>query len=522
MLSPQRLVAPVGVGLLATFVAVALSWPMVLDPTTQAIGGGLGDLNGLAWTLWRVATSLPAIPVDHPDVLFPAGATLAPVAVPQAVLLAPITLLAGPIAAANLLQVLHIALAASLASAWAQSQNAGRWGVVVAGLAFGLTPALTASVHNGNPDVTPLFWLPLVGLLAPRVRGSWAAAVGLGVATGLAAGWNPYVGVMAGLVALALVGWPNDRAEGRRLAVAFGLAAVGLAAWGAWYAGALGGAETMVLKRASTPIAPGAASLRGFFDPSAHGGGADGWTVHRWYPGLSVWALAAAGLWRRGRQAWGLSALVAIGGLLALGPVLQWDGAPVDVAGVQLALPGMLWTAVPGLDGLRLVWRYAALAAVGLAILAAHGLDALPRPWLRVGAVVVVAADLLLLGGAASDLRAGPIVDDGACTLLAGRPAGAVLSLPVDHEERALLGQTCHGRSVAGALNRPFAPTVRAALRDPSLASAQLRDLGFRWLVLHTDGPGDGGAQAAQLAQVLSEHIVAERGATALVDLGER
>lgn len=503
----------IGVGLALTALCAVLGWPVLLDPTGEALGGGGGDLNGLAWTLWRVVDALPGVPRHHPDIQWPVGAHLTPVAVPQALLTAPITATLGPVASVSLLQAAHVALAGALAAGWAAARGLPRPAAVAAGLGFGLAPVLLASVHNGNPDVTPIFWLPLVALLAERAAEHGSAAAGLGLCLALAPGWSPYVGVMAGLVAITFTSLPRSRAAWARLGVAATVGALGLALWATFYVGDAEGA--LVLKRAATPVEPGAASLRGFLDPGSTGGGTDGWSRHRWYLGMVAMGLSAVGVRALGRRAARPLALVTAGVLLALGPTLQWDGAPLEVGGRLLALPGSVWIKVPGLDGLRLVWRYAALASLGVALLAAHGVAALPVPG-RWVAALLLGMDLLLVGGGRADLAAGPVRDDGGCALLVGREPGPVLALPQDHEERALLGQTCHRMPVAGSLNRvPSRPVQRAIQAGP----AALREQGFRWLLLAEGAPGEGGAEAARLARSMPTAPVATHDGVALYDL---
>jgi hypothetical protein len=506
-----RLPVALGVGLGLALLVAIMAPSAVGSPTEVALGGGGGDFNALAWTFWRAAHGGGS---RHPDLLWPDGAVLPLVALPQAWLVAPVTRLLGPVAAVNLVQLLHIALAGGLATAWARDRGVAPGAAAVAGVTFGLSPVLMASVHNGNPDVTPLFWLPLAGLVARRAARSWAWAAAAGAVVGLAAGWSPYAGVMAGVVAAVSVeevraGWP-------RLVLAGLVAGLGLAAWAGWYAGA---GDAMVVKRAATPVLPGAAGLRGFLDFRAVGGGADGWTVHRWYLGLVPVALAALAVARTPRRAVRPLLLVLAGGVLALGPALQWHGAPVEVGGMRIGLPGALLLRVPGLDGLRLVWRFAALASLGVAGLAAAGAEHVPGRPLRALVQALLLADLAFLGGAMADALPGAARDDGSCALLAGRDAGPVLTLPFDHDETALLGQTCHGMPVAAGINRTPPAAVRGALQAGPDA---LAGLGVRWLVLRTDAPGPGGEEAAGWAAQLAEQVVAEAGATVLVDLGAR
>ena len=511
--NPSRVA--VGVGLALAVLCGVIGWPAPVEPTRQVLGGGGGDLNGLAWTVWRITQALPAVPVHHPDIQWPAGAHLAPVALPQALLASPVTSSLGPVAAVNALQLMHITLAGSLMALWAGRRGNGAAGAAAAGAAFGLAPVLLANVHNGNPDVTPLFWLPLAGLLAEEAPTRWGMALGLGASLALAPGWSPYAGVMTGIVALVCTRWPATPAERSRVLTAAFIGVVGLAGWAWFYTGGAAGEPSLVLKRAPTPVAPGAASLRGFLDGSATGGGADGWTVHRWYLGWFTLGGAALGAWHLRSAAARAALLVFLGVVLALGPVLQWNGEALTVAGRHLALPGALWIQVPGLDGLRLVWRYAALASLGLALLLAHGVAVLPR-WARPAIPLLVCLDLLLLGGGASDLAAGPVHDDGGCRLLAGREAGPVLALPYDHDERSLMAQTCHGMPVAGSLNRLPGPRVRAAV---SKGPRALRRRGFRWLIIRTDEPGPGDTDAGRILQDAAGAIVAEEGTRVLIDL---
>jgi len=512
--NPSRVA--VGVGLALALLCLVVGWPALQAPTAQALGGGGGDLNGLAWTLWRVTTALPSVPVHHPGIQWPAGAHLAPVALPQALLAAPVTLTLGPVAAVSLLHGLHIALAGGLTALWAARRGLGLAAATAAGGAFGLSPVLLASVHNGNPDVTPLFWLPLAAVLSGVAADRWRAAIGLGLTLALAPGWSPYVGVMAAIVALVMTPLPRTPSAQARVGLAAGFGVVGMLAWAWFYTGGTAGETALVLKRAATPVAPGSASLRGFLDGAAFGGGADGWSVHRWYLGGTAAAGAGLGVWRLGGRALRPLLLVLLGAVLALGPVLQWDGSPVSLGGRHLALPGALWIQVPGLDGLRLVWRYAALASLGVAMLLAHGVPGLPT-WARRAVPLLVALDLLFLGGGAADLRTGPVRDDGGCVLLTGREHGPVLALPHDHEERSLLGQTCHGMPVAGSLNRVPGRTVQAAV---ATGPSALRELGFRWLLLDTGAPGHGGDEARRVGAQASDVVVAREGDILLVDLG--
>ena len=80
------------------------------------------------------------------------------------------------------------------------------------------------------------------------------------------------------------------------------------------------------------------------------------------------------------------------GVLLSLGPVLQVSpGQAASVAGWPVALPGRWLQQLPGLSALHIQYRFAALAMVGLGMLAASGVARLPRraQWAALAAVLI-------------------------------------------------------------------------------------------------------------------------------------
>ena len=129
---------------------------------------------------------------------------------PGAVILSPLTTAAGPVSAFNALQALHVILAAAAGAALCRS--AGLAGASVGGLSLALSPVLLSSLHNGNPDVTPVFWIPLAALAAHRIREGWGWSLLAGLAVGASAWFSPYVGTMSALAALAMAPWRSPRA----------------------------------------------------------------------------------------------------------------------------------------------------------------------------------------------------------------------------------------------------------------------------------------------------------------------
>ncbi len=459
----------------------AVGWPVPVSWAGHVLGGGGGDFPSIAWGLWRAAEALPGLPALHSELIFyPRGASLMLAALPEAVLLAPLTALLGPVVTFNLLQLLHPALAAAMAFALLRVEGRSAAAAAAGGLTFGLSPVLLSSLHNGNPDVTPLFLIPLAVLLVRRLDTSWLAALGAGLAIGIAPWFNPYVGVMVAAVAAVFAPWRRPA----RLVVAALIALALAGAYAALVLHSFAVPDAMVHKPggAADPVPFGVAHLRGFFLPVLEAQ-ADGWSFHAWFLGTTALALGALAIARRRLTGMGRWAAVALIGLtLALGPVLQVDTqTPLSPGGWRIALPAALLQDVPGLSSLKITYRYVALVALALAALAARGVDALPR--LRGLAPVLIGAELLLLGGPL--IAAGPAPSDDACAMLADLEPGPILDLPSSHDERYLLAQTCHGRPVAEGINQPHPRPVRQAIRKGPRAFDALHSHGFRYLVVH-------------------------------------
>lgn len=200
--------------------------------------------------------------------------------------------------------------------------------------------------------------------------------------------------------------------------------------------------------------------------------------------------LGGAVLERRAALRWLGLGLVGI--VLALGSMfyLVPPAAPHEPGLFRLPLAWL--SQLPGLDQMRLVFRYAALASLALAVLAATAVDRLP-PLARPLAPLLVMLDLLLFApGATVWLRSHPALEARACPILADLPPGPVVDVPGTYDGRHLYAQICHGRPVAQSVHQPWANEVRRALQvPPPVAVEDLRRLGFRWLVLHPQDRGE-------------------------------
>lgn len=440
-------------GLMCALIAALMGWPMPLDPSGVALGGGGGDFNSIAWGLW-------ARPMGEVSTIFhPEGGVLIVSDPLEVWLLAPVTALFGAVATHNLWQLLHFGLAGGLAYALCREQ-ASRAGAACGAALFAFSGVMVGAAHNGNADVTPLYWLPAVALLRHR---PWLA----GLAAGVGAWCNPYVGLGCAAVLAFTVDWRSMW----KAAIPAGILAgayLGVMRWSLAQPGSL-------VRKVTVGTGNGASLDQLFWavEPTEHLQG----TVDFYYLGLLGVGLALLGA----RQDRWLG-LLALGVTLALGQVLMVDNAPWMVGSSRFALPMKWLSQLPGLESMQLHYRFAAMASLALAVWASRGADRLPAR-LRGVMPMLVLADMLRVG--APLLEGGAVLDSGVCEALEGESPGPVLNIPARMDEQWLLEQTCHGRPVAASINRELGPPITRAIENDDTDA--LADMGFRWLVLHTE-----------------------------------
>lgn len=188
--------------------AVLFTWPVVLHLSTHVFGPGPGDNLEYAWKLWFVADALQrgASPFFAPTLNYPEGYSLAygEITPVHTFLLAPLTLLVGPVATYNLAMLASLAL-----SGWFVYLLARRWlpGApalipFMAGATFTFSAYHMARVAGGHLNLAPAQWL-VVALYGVdtwiehrRIRD--AALIGLGVALAALSSW--YYGFIAVLI----------------------------------------------------------------------------------------------------------------------------------------------------------------------------------------------------------------------------------------------------------------------------------------------------------------------------------
>jgi hypothetical protein len=389
-------------------VVVAFFWPLIFAGYWIPHGGG--DLVSFLWPMYRFsARSLRAgeAPLWNPHLY--GGAPF--VADNQSGVFYPVNLLVFALfgeptyGVMEGLVVFHVWLAGATAFLLLRGLDLRRPAALLGGIAFALSDLLVTHIGNLNLNAT-VAWLPLLLLLTHRAltaRGgqwaTWAAAAGAVLAVAALAGHGQMLLLMglalAGYVAYRMVVGATSNRGTIRASVFRGLRAALIVAIG------IGGAALMLLParemaahtgRSHLPYAEATAyslpprALVGLLAPGFYGRGATGfwgdWArVEVGYAGVATVVLAAVGAglavtsWAAGSRnpahpksrfpVGFFLLLTTFGFLLALGKYTP--------------LYGLLYRCVPMFDQVRVPARMVALADLGLAALAAYGLDRLLR-----------------------------------------------------------------------------------------------------------------------------------------------
>ncbi len=528
--------------LLYLLLAVGLTWPAAAQLGQAVPGAERTDLHNALWSFWFTAQALAdgALPW-HTTLLDPPAGGVILVADPLGALLTlPLVPLVGLPTSYTLLVLFQLVLAGWAAHRFAAELASERSlpaeaAGLVAGVAYASAPILRAAVHNGSSEGIGGGWAMLAAWACWRVArdgGAWPVLRAAG-ALFLAAAGSWYGGVVAFLFAgvLLVLGLPGRwwaTLPARASALVLGIALVLPLALATRAAASQpdnlvrikNPRELASVRRSTGPadplgfVAPGDFRSPDFRRISRYGEQ----FFHCHYLGFVVLLGAGASLRRRdgsrsGAVGVGFLWLGSAAGLvLAMGPVVVHDGAPVVVFGDRvIGMPWFLVEGLPGFSSLSLLYRLTQAPALGLALLAGLG-AARAASGRNAGLIAAGVASLVLLEGRfmcplgslpdTADTRLAP-----ALHALADAPPGVVLNHPVVGGRAYLYEQTVHGKPMAGTLNFPnnalgmkaWSALQQEAARlgadpDPDALAAfrarvadRARATGVRYVVAHED-----------------------------------
>jgi hypothetical protein len=253
----------------------------------------------------------------------------------------------------------------------------------------------------------------------------------------------------------------------------------------------------------------GSADPRGFFLPGTfrspnfnllEGNPSD--YLHTNYLGWSLIALAIGGAimskkrWFRpikGRRVFVIAGLTAA--ILAMGPVMVWDGQPLGIGALAntLPLPYAAIEPIPGFNSLSLLFRLGILTSLALSVLA----DGARVPWL-----LLVVLEFCFFAPTHDFPDHTPVSQTGALSILGTQspqqmsngPEG-VMNLPPSASSSYLFEQSVHGHPIVGSLNASINPKgvgllntareLHKGLTDYQSFVKKAKDSRIRWVVIH-------------------------------------
>ncbi|HEX6739585.1 MAG TPA: hypothetical protein VF310_15000 [Vicinamibacteria bacterium] len=496
----------------ALLTAAAL-WPLPAAPARLVIPNDdmYGNVYAMAWVAHQAVRDplhLFAANVFQPH---PWPLAFMESLIPQALLAGPLLWAGGPpLLAHNLVLLLTFPLCGLAAYLLARELDASPAGAFLAGLAYAFCAYRYAQVVN--IQTLSMQWLPLAVLFTRRAcrSGRWAHAAAAGAFFLLQALSSGYYAVLGALAVGLTVLWHARQAVAPRtrlrLGVSLGLAAALVGLVFLPYRWAMAREQEVrgyAFERSLEDMVNWSARPSSYLSPSVFAAlPHQRWLESRFgggsaalYPTLAVVLLAgAAAAWRWRQEPARFAALLAVSGvLLSLGPVVR-------VGPWSLPGPFALVRWLPGVSMLRIPARMGVLALLGLACLAALGLDELARRVRRPRAVAAAALILLALEAYPHHLgglfRPDPTPPP-TVRWLAAAPRGLVLELPWDHETmgyggRYIYWSTRHWQPMVNGWGGfypkgPFELGVLGKLFPGPHAAEELRRAGVRYVVVHVD-----------------------------------
>jgi hypothetical protein len=497
----------------AAFVlALALTWPMPLDPVGTIVGLEEATAACHVWILWWARTHLGELDTTllfHPhggDVMRLYGSDV----------LSPLLLsrLPGPLPLLYNGWVLFLLTLGGVGAArLATRAGAGPGGAWVALAVFEAAPFFRHELLNGTAELLGAAFLPwfaaaLIDVLdAPDTDDTGHGTMRAGLVAGLwgllAALCSVYnlffvfaVGLVLLLHRLATRLEPIlSGARLRALVAGAGIGAAGLAALLALHLrhGALDTLRARGQAADAEPPLPDA-----FADPSQwldprrvslpvwltlpEGGSLAYWTTATVHLGFVAVIAALVGAFTATRASRARSAvpwwmLLVVGLLVATGPTLRWAGERVLLAGGPVPMPSATLAAL--LPGFAVTaphaYRYATLVVLALSVLAAR---AARGPGSGALLATLVAIECLVASPVPFGLPVTPVRSSPVLEQLSAMPDGAVLTAPTRKDDlhdlgRAMLAQTVHGKPMQdGGMHHRADPESLALFVDNPLVDA--------------------------------------------------
>ncbi len=380
----------IGVLLLYTLLALVVTWPVMQHFTTGVVGrvGGV-DAYQNAWNLWWTAYALThgQLPFQTPLLYYPEGVNLfwQTLGFSQGVLVLPVTLLVGPLAAFNTVLLASFTLSGYITFLFARHLTGSAAAGLVAGAVFAFSPFHMEKVLDGNLEVAAIQWVPCYAfalyMLLERPSWQWSLLSGgclLWVSLG---SW--YYGLFCIFyTGCAIIIWTLFRTRSEVVRrILWG--ATPLLLWSLVLARPIVAlaqtGDTMLSDMRDVHI-DRSADLLDFFwlSPVNRWWGAASSALHaQLYPnsilwnvalGWVGWLLAGVGMITRWQQTWRWVALLVAALLLSMGPVLRVAGYTTGIP-----LPFALLQDLPGIRAGQRPNHMAVIASLMVALLAAHG-----------------------------------------------------------------------------------------------------------------------------------------------------
>lgn len=499
------------------------TWPLVLRLDTTVVQRTVTpiDTGQNIWNLWWVSSSLLSWhnPFFTRYLFFPEALTLfwQTLGLPNALLVFPILVFFGPIAAYNVVVILSFVVSGFLTFILVKRILRDNAAAFISGLIFAFAPYHAQPVLSGSLEIAAVYWIPLYLLSLVRLfeRPTAVRAVLSAAALWLTMLSSHYYGLFCAVLTVLYLGLVCLRTEGwwaRQRLVTYTAAVIilwiGLLLPLIWPLDQL---PDVVLEDWRARQIFHSAELIDFLVPNVLHPVWGSWSaalMERIHPagfeagasvGLVVWVLlfAAVRRYRQARSPW--LVLTMVFAVLALGPELMVAGKPTGIP-----LPFSILDLVSPFRNSSRPIRMLPVMMAPLSVVAGYGVCAILKRYpARRRLIATALAGTILFEYAVQPWPLSQLTVDPLYTSLNRDPQpGAVLELPPRSDDSMyMLNQLCHGRPLAGgylARTPEYPLSVRASAvrqlwneQPPSSdivaydAAAELATLGIRFVVLH-------------------------------------